>query len=268
MKEADFAPGTRFFADEGEPVSISPGFVGSNFFISLGDSEATLTNWVKGRPSVVPASEFARNSPPSTIRFDEFAARVARYSDAQEPMIGSNETVNWDDISDAASKMFRVWLGGGELEWAEECWGHFQKCGLAGNQTCIEETASLVRLVTLARIHEEFSGYAWDENPETPVDYFAENLKIDPLALRILAVRAQSEDLDEAGEGCELREMALIGATNAQREQIYECLCTAYGDDTMLYSRMSRTYPTADMDDSDGEEFTITSGNCQALQYV
>ncbi len=34
-------------------------------------------------------------------------------------MIGSNETVNWDDISDAASKMFRVWLGGGELEWAE-----------------------------------------------------------------------------------------------------------------------------------------------------
>ena len=29
MKEADFAPGTRFFADEREPVSISPGFANS-----------------------------------------------------------------------------------------------------------------------------------------------------------------------------------------------------------------------------------------------
>ena len=29
MKKADFAPGTRFFADEGEPVSITPGFANS-----------------------------------------------------------------------------------------------------------------------------------------------------------------------------------------------------------------------------------------------
>jgi hypothetical protein len=83
MKASDFAPGTRFFVYEGEPVSIEPGYVVSNFFAVYGESPATITNWFGGKAVVVPTSEFARNSPPSTIDFDEFAERVARYSDAQ-----------------------------------------------------------------------------------------------------------------------------------------------------------------------------------------
>jgi hypothetical protein len=65
MKESDFPPGTRFFVDEGEPVSGSPTPSGIEF-----------TNWYEGRPVVV--SEFGRNSPPSRISFSEFAKRVER----------------------------------------------------------------------------------------------------------------------------------------------------------------------------------------------
>lgn len=72
MTFSDFAPGTRFFADEGEPVSISP--------------DGVLTNWFEGKPVVVPPSEFARTSPPSSLSFEDFSARVARYSEAKEAM--------------------------------------------------------------------------------------------------------------------------------------------------------------------------------------
>lgn len=69
MSASDFASGTRFFVDDGEPVSIAP--------------DGVITNWFDGKPTEVPAAEFARNSPPSRIDFDEFSERVARYSDAQ-----------------------------------------------------------------------------------------------------------------------------------------------------------------------------------------
>jgi len=176
--------------------------------------------------------------------------------------------MDWDDISNAALKMFRVWVGGGELEWAKECWGHFEKSGLAVEESWLEYNASLLRLVTLARIYEEFSGLAWDENPETPVGYLAEDLEIDSVALGILAARVLPEDLDDAREDYELREMALTAATNAQRKEIHACLCAAYGGEIALYSRMSRTHPTSDTDESDAEEFRVTAGNCQALEYV
>jgi len=73
------------------------------------------------------------------------------------------DCILWDDIDSQASDMFKVWLCGGELEWAEECWRFFQKAGLADCEPWIEHTRSLLRLVTLARIYQEFSGFKWDE---------------------------------------------------------------------------------------------------------
>ncbi len=180
----------------------------------------------------------------------------------------SDEIIVWNDVSSAAGRMFRIWGAGGELEWAEECWGHFQKAGIAGQVSDIARTSSLLRLVTLARIYEEFSGFAWEENPETPIDYFAENLNIDPVALGILAARATSDSFDDTcdEDGSQLRELALTFVSDAQRKEIYACLCAAYGDDIQLFSRMSRTHPSSDRDSFD--EFEVTAGNCQGLQYV
>jgi hypothetical protein len=178
--------------------------------------------------------------------------------------LNSDDTVNWEDIKSSASNMFHVWGDGGELEWAEECWGHFKAKGLAGNSTILERTGSLLRLVTLACIYEEFAGLAWDENPESGVDYLSEDLEIDPLALGILAAAACPDNFNDAGDEYELREAALVSATNAQRGEIFACLCAAYGDEIQLYSRMARTYPS----ERDGDEFDVTGGNCRSLQFV
>ena len=177
----------------------------------------------------------------------------------------SSETVIWEDIVNAAAKMFKVWLAGGELEWAEECWGHFQTHGLADNGNALERTSTLLRLVTLARVYEEYSGYAWDENPATPVDYLVENLEIDLVALGILAATMTEVNFDEFCEESELHEVALIAVTDALRADIFKCLCSAYGDSTALYSRISRTKPALD---GDKDKFEITGPNSRALEFV
>src|SRR4051794_12458933 len=115
-------------------------------------------------------------------------------------MSDANDTVSWEDLEPAAGKMFKVWVGGGELEWAKECWQHFAAKGLTDSANVIEDTASRLRLVALARIYEEFCGLAWDENPETPVDYLAEDLELDSVALGILAA---ASGLDSSAEACD-----------------------------------------------------------------
>jgi hypothetical protein len=75
-----------------------------------------------------------------------------------------SENVTWDEVEEAASKMFNVWLDGQELNWAKEAWNHLSAAGLTSRETFLEETKSKLRLVTLARIYQEFCGLAWDEN--------------------------------------------------------------------------------------------------------
>jgi hypothetical protein len=177
------------------------------------------------------------------------------------------ERITWAEVQEAASKMFHVWLGNGEITWVEECWHHLGEADLTDNTSVLEATATALRLVTLARIYEEFCGLAWDENPETPVDYLAEDLDIDPLALGILASKASPEAFDDACDDSELREASLLAATDAQRREIYDCLSTAYGDETQLYSRMSETNQSASDEDYE-DEFNLTGSNSGALSYV
>jgi hypothetical protein len=89
------------------------------------------------------------------------------------------QKVKWDEIETAAAKMFNVRIDGAELKWAKEAWKHLATAGLTEATTILEITATKLRVVTLARIYQEFSGFAWDENPETLLDYLAEDLEIE-----------------------------------------------------------------------------------------
>jgi hypothetical protein len=172
----------------------------------------------------------------------------------------------WEEVEQAASKMFSVWTEGREREWAKEAWGHLHSAGLAGGNTALEITDANLQLVMLARIYEEFCGFAWDENPATPIEYLAEDLEIDPVALGILAAENQSVEFDGATDEHELREAALIAATEKHRAEIFECLKTACGGDIALYTRLSHT--RSEENDVDGEEFEVTGSNSSALNYV
>ena len=181
--------------------------------------------------------------------------------------MSSGNHIQWQEVEDAASKMFAVWSGGSELAWAKECWGHLSQAVLTGNSTVMETTASYLRLVALARIYGEFCGCAWDENPETDAHTLAEDLEIDLVALGILAAATGRDDFDEAGDDYELREAALLTVTDSMRGEIFACLAKACGDEVKLYSRMAQTKRSPD-DDDGGDEFEVTGPNSAAYGFV
>ena len=155
--------------------------------------------------------------------------------------MSESENIGWDEVEEAASKMFSIWIDGHELDWAREAWDHLCAAGLTTRETFLAETEAKLRLVTLARIYHEFCGIAWDENPETPTSYLADDLQIDGLAIGVLAVSIGCNELQEAVEEHELHEAALIAVTDNQRREIFGCLRAAYGDEYRLYSRIWHT---------------------------
>lgn len=79
--------------------------------------------------------------------------------------------------------------------------------------------------------------------------------------VRIEAFRQGLRQLDE------LREAALLTATDSQRQEIFECLRAAYGDEFKLYSRLWHTNSPL-TEDTEGDEFEVTGANISALGYV
>lgn len=170
----------------------------------------------------------------------------------------------WEDMQKSAAQMFNIWVGGSELEWARECWEHFAKGGLLDNESTVANTASVLRLVTLALIYQQFSGYAWDENPENSADDLAGALSFDYVALGYLATIADKRFAEGCGEEYELQCEALNAATSVQREEIFKCLSAAYGGYVGLYSRMCKTHPSYGKDD----EYEVNLDNVSALNFV
>lgn len=185
-----------------------------------------------------------------------------------DPTAFFGETISWEEVEPAAKKMLNVWIDGGEVEWAKECWAHFEAAGLTDASTVIEGTRSVLRLVALADIYREFCAIAWDADyDDAPISDLAEHFALPPIALGWLASEAGAEVPDDALEDCDLEEPALKAITSELRDGIHLCLCNAYGGPNQLYSRMSRTnHPMADEDDED--EFEVTPENAKALQFV
>jgi hypothetical protein len=176
----------------------------------------------------------------------------------------------WEEVRIAAEEMFTVWEDGAELEWAEEAWQHLYAAGLVGGESALETTASNLRLVTLARVYQEFCGLVWDVNPDTPIAYLAENLEIDPVALGILAAMQGVNQFEECADELALHEAALIAASDGQRIDIADCLKKAYGGDAALYSRLwhTRSADADAEDDGEGDENADSSANSFGLNYV
>jgi hypothetical protein len=178
------------------------------------------------------------------------------------------QNIQWEEVESAATKMFSVWVDGTELEWAKEAWSHLTAAGLVGATTILDITGANLRLVTLALIYQEFCSFAWDENPDVPVDYLAEDLEIDSVALGILAAKADPNEFEEFTDDYKLREAALLAVTDSQRQEIFECLKAACRDEFRLYGRLWHTRSLSAEENSEGDEFEVTGSNSSALEYV
>jgi hypothetical protein len=186
--------------------------------------------------------------------------------------MSAHQGIPWEDVELAAERMFKVWAFGGELDWARECWGHFARNGLTSGGSVMETTRSHLRLLTLAKVYEEFSARMWDENPDSDLTSLSEKLEIDPVALGIIVAEDAELEAEETEDAHDLREHALKLATDQLRSEIHGCLTAACGGEGALYSRMAKTNRLADQDDDEAaessDEFSPSGPHVRAWQFV
>jgi len=174
--------------------------------------------------------------------------------------------VEWDEISDAASRIFSIWTSKGDLVFAKESWSHLAADGLTSDDCVYDLTRTFLRLVSLRLLYGEFCATKWDEQSEPPIQFLVEDLEIDPLALGLIAahwLEPGSEYLDEFS----LRDAALTAAVEGLKPETFSCLLKAYGGPIGFYSRLSRTAGNLDEDDDNGDGATV-SGDCAAFDFI
>ncbi len=183
----------------------------------------------------------------------------------------SEKGLDWEEVSDAAAVMFNIWVGGSELEWAQESWSHFQSAGLVSDDNILTVTKSKCLLIALACVYGEFCALAWDETGERLVEVFADDLDLNDLALGVLAAKANEGETWEDVYDYEFREYALNTLIDSLRNELFECLRTAYGGEPFLYARMFKTINSSEEVPEDEElleEWDLTPQNARAFQYV
>lgn len=176
--------------------------------------------------------------------------------------------VEWEDIQGAATRMFSVWTSGGDLSFAKEAWGHLAEAGLTEDESPASETQSLLRLVALCRIYEQFSAAKWDEDPDTPILYMAEDLPIDSLSLGLLAAEHLDSDEWRFSESVDMLEAALTAVVDELEPGVQACLIEAYGGETGLYKRLCRTASNREEDEDDSEDFDPEGPNVNAYAFL
>lgn len=178
----------------------------------------------------------------------------------------------WADVEDAAADMFNTWYMGSEREWAREAWGHLHAANLVGGETPLESTLASLRLAALAKIYQEFCGFAWGEDKKTPIECLVEGLDVDPLALGIIAGSIDAKQFSGTSSESELCELALIEVMERERATVFRCLKAAYGGHIKLFERIARTVsPERESDDDEDvfwSSFFSSDAAAAALKYV
>lgn len=177
-------------------------------------------------------------------------------------------TLSWEEIEEPASRIFNVLESGGDLSWAKEVWSYLAEAGLTHDFNFIDKTRVCLRLITLARISEEFSAAKEGDGILRSITQIAEELWIDPLALGVLAADT-GVNFESCSDELELREACLDAASNLYRAELFKCLVSAYGSESNLYFRLSGMKQNVSGDTlADPRDSEPTGPNLNAYDFV
>ncbi len=152
------------------------------------------------------------------------------------------DQIEWQEVQTAARHMFNVWQDRGDLEWAEEAWGHLRTGELVPDTDVWTRNRSLIRLITLGVGYRRFIRAVADFGEEPRMMEISEALLplLDPVAIGAMAARLDTNLQSWAfSSGSELLASTLWSLTKEQWVETWEALKAAYGGDTTgLYTRL------------------------------
>jgi len=151
--------------------------------------------------------------------------------------MGELRTIRWEEVSENADSLFRVWTDGRELQWAKKCWQALSKRSLASYTNQVERTSVIIRLIALADIYRKFCDLAFDEAYEPEYAAWADELNLE--VFRVAQRIGPQFECDEETDVHTLVDQAL-------------CELTEFGDDSFLFVSLWNTVDD-EKAESDGE---------------
>lgn len=164
--------------------------------------------------------------------------------------MGELRTIQWEEISDMAEPLFRVWTDGREIDWAKKSWLALSKRNLTSYSDQVEQATVIVKLIALADIYREFCQQAFDETYEPEYTIWASDLDLN--AFRVAQCVGPQFECDQEADDQTLLDLALTRLVGQARPIIYSALKAEFGDDSLLFVSL---WSTADFEkDEDRRE--------------
>jgi len=148
-------------------------------------------------------------------------------------------TIQWEEVSESADSLFRVWTDGRELQWAKRCWLALSKHRLTSYTNQVERASVIVRLIALADIYRKFCDLAFDEAYEPEYTVWAGELNLE--VFRVAQYVGPQFEGDEGEDTENLFDQALLKLVEYAKSPIYQALKAEFGDDSFLFVSLWNT---------------------------
>lgn len=186
--------------------------------------------------------------------------------------VRSTQSVDWTVFTGAADRVFNVWSGHPELEWAKTAWSHLRNHDLTRYSNERERHIVLLRFLTLGGVYRDFCQLAWDESVDKDYAYWAEPLKLDEGILARL-----HEELEEGHSLDELRSWeAWESIVESQRPVVVAAIMNGFGGEIDLIRSLWNSKDHEDFD-ADDDPFdlepiapglSVARGRVRAMEWI
>jgi hypothetical protein len=184
--------------------------------------------------------------------------------------MAGNSRVEWEDVSAAAERIFRVWASesGKELDWANTAWIALGRAGLTSYKGGIKQTIVLLRFMTLGAIFREFCELAREEPHDASISDWAEALEISPVRVGQALGPHYLEDSDDPIK----LGSALMALIDQCRLEVFEALVKEFGNESSLFLSLWRASEGGAINDpeenADCALNDITPDKMKAFEWV
>ncbi len=174
--------------------------------------------------------------------------------------------LEWQDVEDVAKKIFDIWVGQPELQWAMRSWNLILEEGLAEYDCELERAHVCLRFLALASIYYDWCACAWEEGGSDEKIWG----ELDTFGLNHFHLGWLARDLEISGENSEDLEddeptlWTFISLLEKVRPEVVEVLIKRNNGHAGLYESL---WDTRDLDDLD-DAFLITDRNLIAMDFV
>lgn len=171
-------------------------------------------------------------------------AEPGRHKTSQQGGWVETEYISWSDVEPLARRIFHVWVGEGDLEWARTAWAILGEQGLtyAGFEDGLqEETRIRIRMLALGALYHEFATHAWQEGNVEIASWVEDDVfladyawmgSIDPDSF---PERSVDKEVDEGPTESELLEEGVWSLVREEYPNVLRALLRGIGDHSELF---------------------------------